>query len=71
MPVDASLAFLRRAALLGAAVLTVALAGPVRAEAPAAAADPNAPKATGFTLNINVGDGKTVSMPGQRVQGFA
>ena len=40
MPVDASLAFLRRAVLLGAAVMTVALAGPVRAEPPAAVADP-------------------------------
>ena len=40
MPVDASLAFLRRAVLLGAAVMTVALAGPVRAETPAAVADP-------------------------------
>ena len=41
MPVDASLAFLRRAALLGAAVITVALAGPVlAADTPAAAADP-------------------------------
>ena len=41
MPVDASLAFFRRAALLGAAVITVALAGPVlAADTPAAAADP-------------------------------
>ena len=40
MPVDASLAFLRRAVLLGAAVMTVALAGPVRAEPLAAVADP-------------------------------
>jgi cytochrome c-type biogenesis protein CcmH len=40
VPVDVPFAALRRAALVGAAVMAVTLAGPVRADTPAAAPDP-------------------------------